>query len=117
MLSPIPYDDAQGRDERFFRSKFVLAANAAGLNTVAEPHTLHGRSDAVVFTPEITYVFEFKAATTDAEVAAQLLEGSRQLTEKDYAKPYLDKPQPVRAFTLVADMRTKQIEHWQEVQV
>lgn len=115
MLAPIPYEDFKlphgvpKTSEAFFRSKFVMAAHATGLNVAAETHTRFGRSDAIIFSRDATLIFEFKAAADEAEADKKLTEAKQQIKARHYAEAYRYKSKPVRAFALVADISAKKI--------
>ena len=79
-LKGIPYD-LGSRDEKGFQTKFYLIFDLLGVQIETEFKTATGRVDAVITTPQVVYVMEFKY---DKSARAAL----NQIDAKDYAVPF-----------------------------
>ena len=87
-LAGISYEDFSKRDEFWYRSLFLMLLRGAGITVYGEIHTHKGRADMLVKFPKLSVIFEFKFAKTSSEVAQKMLEGKRQMEEREYAKSY-----------------------------
>ena len=76
-----------------------------GQFTQAEVHSAKGRADAVVQTPNYTYVFEFKLNGT-AEEALQ------QIDEKGYAEPFKTDNRQVIKVGVEFSAETRNVKRW-----
>lgn len=86
LVMSVPYatgDKAELVTEQSVQNAFFLIFNLMGQFTRAEVHTLKGRSDCIVETPDTVYLFEFKLSKNGT--AAQALE---QIDDKSYACSY-----------------------------
>jgi hypothetical protein len=84
-FADLPYDVYIKRNaaqvEAFYHGIIHVLFNYLGLFTQSEVHTTYGRADAVVFTTERIFIFEFKINKT--AIAALT-----QIKEKNYAAKY-----------------------------
>ena len=81
FFANVPYDLIKDTENHYQNVLFILC-NLCGLYTKAELHTLNGRVDMTIETPDYVYIFEFKYNGTAEEAMAQI-------KEKNYAQPFL----------------------------
>jgi hypothetical protein len=85
LLRSIPYDlnnkAAKAAKEGYYHELFYIMLTVAGLKPKVEERTAVGRSDLVVETKNMVYIFEFKLDKSADEAL-------RQIDEKAYAAPY-----------------------------
>jgi hypothetical protein len=104
LYAIIPYE-LNDRTERHYQLVFTLVFTLMGQRTRAEVHIATGRPDAIVWTADTVYVFEFKLNGT-AEDAL------RQIDEKGYALPYEAGDRKVVKIGAQFDRATRNIERW-----
>jgi hypothetical protein len=80
FFANLPYE-LNDRTERHYQVVFYLVFTLLGQFARAEARSAKGRADAVVWTEEAVFVFEFKLNGTAEEAL-------RQIDEKAYALPY-----------------------------
>ena len=80
FLAGIPYD-LENKSEKHFQTIIYLIFSLLGYYTKAEVKSAIGRADAVCWTKDRVYVFEFKADGSAEEAL-------RQIDEKGYMIPY-----------------------------
>ena len=81
FFSSIPYE-LNAKTERYYQVIFYLVFKLMGQFIQAEVRSAKGRADAVVWTNDYIYVFEFKLDGTAVEAL-------RQIDEKGYLIPYM----------------------------
>ena len=82
MLEGLPYGSTDKLVERDVQGACYLVFTLMGQFTRTEVHSAKGRADAVVWTKDVIYVFEFKADGSTAEDAL------KQIDDKGYSIPY-----------------------------
>jgi hypothetical protein len=80
LFALIPYE-LNDQKERHYQLVFFIVFVLLGQYARVEVHNATSRSDAVVETPELVYIFEFKLNGTAEEAL-------KQINDKDYALPY-----------------------------
>ncbi|NDV57935.1 ATP-binding protein [Bacteroides sp. 519] len=80
FFADFPYE-LNDKTERHYQVVFYLVFKLMGQFTQTEIRSARGRADAVVWTPDYIYVFEFKLNGTAQEAL-------RQIDEKGYLIPY-----------------------------
>ena len=102
LLASIPYDDFSAAARRsisdnnykikpqewLYRSTILAFLRGCGVTVVAEMHTNLGRADLVVSHKGKTWVIEIKVAYEGESPEEKAEEAIRQITDKNYAKPY-----------------------------
>lgn len=82
LLASIPYHEGQGpQNEQQWRNIIYAVFKILGQYVFAEIHSSNGRSDCMVETDSIVYIFEFKNNKSADEAL-------NQINEKGYALPY-----------------------------
>jgi hypothetical protein len=104
LYANIPYE-LSDQTERHYQLVFTLVFTLMGQYTRAEVHSARGRADAVVWTRDTIYVFEFKLNGT----AEQAL---RQIDEKGYAVPYEAGGRKVVKVGVAFDKDTRNVGQW-----
>ncbi|GHV90696.1 ATPase AAA [Spirochaetia bacterium] len=85
FFAAIPYE-LNDQTERHYQTLFYLVFTLMGQYTRAEVRSAQGRADAVVFTKDTVYVFEFKLAQNES---ADLRDDAlKQIDSKGYLIPY-----------------------------
>ena len=82
VLEGLPYGSTDKLVERDVQVACYLVFTLMGQFTRTEVHSAKGRADAVVWTKDVIYVFEFKADGSTAEDAL------KQIDDKGYSIPY-----------------------------
>ena len=103
FLAGIPYD-LENKTEKHFQTIIYLIFSLLGYHTRAEVKSAAGRADAVCWTKDRTYVFEFKLDGS----AEQAL---RQIDDKGYLIPYKADGTCVKVGVNISS-RTRTIESW-----
>lgn len=104
FFSQIPYEIHISK-ESYHQTVFYLILRLLGYFIQVEVHTNTGRIDAVIELPTIIYIVEFKLNAT-AEVAL------KQIEEKEYAAPYMQKAKQVILIGIAFDMEERNIKEW-----
>jgi hypothetical protein len=104
LYANIPYE-LSDQTERHYQLVFTLVFTLMGQRVRAEVYSAIGRADAVVWTRDTVYVFEFKLNGT----AEQAL---RQIDERGYAIPYEAGDRKVVKVGAAFDKATRNIERW-----
>ncbi len=111
IISGIPYGDFSRAPEPYYERDGQVAVFLVfllmGQFIQTEVHNHVGRADAVVHTPEIVYVFEFKL---DGWGTPE--EALQQIEEKGYALPYQNGDKPVVCVGVVFSKEKKTIASW-----
>ena len=97
----MPPADWQG--ESWYRALFLMLLRGAGITASGELHTNRGRPDVVVLFPGQVIVLEFKYAKKSSDVASRRREGERQLSEKNYARPFDAEGRQITTAVIVID--------------
>ncbi|MCH3918165.1 MAG: ATP-binding protein [Spirochaetia bacterium] len=108
ILSSVPYPvygEARQANEQTFQMGCFLIFELMGQFAQTEVHSALGRSDCVVWTKDIIYVFEFKA---DGSAEDAL----RQLEERDYAAPYRSDGRKIVQVGVGFDKKKRTIDKW-----
>jgi hypothetical protein len=105
LYAGIPYE-LNDQTERHYQLVFTLVFTLMGQRVRAEVHSAIGRADAVVWTRDTVYVFEFKLNGT----AEQAL---RQIDERGYAVPYEADGRKVVKVGAAFDRDTRNIGRWE----
>lgn len=113
MLMSIPY--ATGKDskkvtEQNIQVGIYLIFNLMGQFTQAECHTLKGRSDCEVVTPDTVYLFEFKLSDSAEEAL-------KQIDDKDYACKFIAGNRKIIKIGVGFDSLTKKFNEWKMLEV
>ena len=101
----IPYD-IQMPSEKYYQTIFYVIFRLIGLFIEAEARTNTGRIDAVVWTDEYVYIFEFKLDGSPEEAL-------QQIHEKEYHHKYLDSGQQIILVGANFSTQDRNIESWQ----
>jgi hypothetical protein len=104
LYAKIPYE-LSDQTERHYQLVFTLVFTLMGQRVRAEVHSARGRADAVVWTADTVYVFEFKLNGT----AEQAL---RQIDERGYALPYEAGDRKIVKIGAAFDKDTRNIGRW-----
>jgi hypothetical protein len=102
----VPYD-LNNKTEKDFQTIFYLIFKLMGQFITAEEKSAAGRSDAVVETPDVVYVFEFKLDTT-----ATAEDALKQINDKGYAVPYVAGNRKVVKVGAEFSAQTRTIARW-----
>ena len=105
-LNKVDYSLSSKITEYYFEFAVSNIINMLGLKCKNEVHTANGRMDAVIFTGEHIYVFEFKV---DKPVEDALW----QLEEKDYAAFYSDSGKNIVEIGVVFSREQRNIIEWE----
>lgn len=100
----IPYD-LNDQSERHYQVVFYLVFTLLGQFVQAEVKSSKGRADAVVWTEERIFVFEFKLNGTAEEAL-------KQIDEKGYAVPFTADGRPVVRVGVEFDRATRNLGRW-----
>ncbi len=103
LFSSIPHQIFLEKFEAYYHSIIFLTLRLLGRYITVEQSSSRGRSDAVVRTDEIVYVFEFKMPPNTAEDAI------KQIKEKGYHTPYLKDKREKFMIGITFDPDKKQI--------
>ena len=107
-LAGIPYEDFAKRDEYWYRSLLLMLLRGAGISALGEIHSCKGRADVLINFPKLSVVLEFKFAPKSSEVEKKMLEGEKQLEDREYTKSYNTEGRKVVAAVIVADDERRQ---------
>lgn len=110
LVMSVPYatgDKAELVTEQSVQNAFFLIFNLMGQFTRSEVHTLKGRSDCIVETPDIVYLFEFKL--TKNGTAAQAL---AQIDDKSYACSYAPSDKKIVKLGVAFDSATRTFDQY-----
>lgn len=111
IISGIPYGDFSRAPEPYYERDGQVAVFLVfllmGQFIQTEVHNHVGRADAVVHTPEIVYVFEFKLDGLGTPE-----EALQQIEEKGYALPYQNGDKQVVCVGVVFSKEKKTIASW-----
>ncbi len=107
-LAGIPYEDFAKRDEYWYRSLLLMLLRGAGISALGEIHSCKGRADVLINFPKLSVVLEFKFALKSSEVEKKMLEGEKQLEDREYTKSYNTEGRKVVAAVIVADDERRQ---------
>lgn len=105
FFADVPYD-IQLKREKYYQSVFYLIFKLIGLQIEVEQRTNRGRIDAVIVTPDVIYIFEFKldGSADDALV---------QIKERGYAEKYRGQEKPIYLLGVNFSTKQRKIEDWQ----
>jgi hypothetical protein len=107
FFESIPYDLNYQKNEKYFQTIFYLVFTLLGQFTQAEARSANGRADAIVFTNNYIYVFEFKMdGKGNADAALQQIDANR------YALPYAADRRAVIKIGVVFDPEKRNITEW-----
>jgi len=104
FFADFPYE-LNDKTERHYQVIVYLIFKLMGQFTQSEVHSAKGRADAVVQTPNYTYVFEFKLNGT-AEEALQ------QINDKGYAEPFKTDNRQVMKVGVEFSAETRNVKRW-----
>ncbi|NDV66862.1 ATP-binding protein [Bacteroides sp. 224] len=104
FFADIPYE-LNDETERHYQVIFYLIFKLMGQFAQTEVRSAHGRADAVVWTKDYIYVFEFKLNGT-AEDAL------RQIDEKGYLIPYTADTRQLIKVAVEFDKETRNVGRW-----
>ncbi|MGB3777193.1 MAG: AAA family ATPase [Tunicatimonas sp.] len=107
LFASIPYQIFIADREAYCQSVTFLALSLVGTFVQVEVSQAKGRPDAVVHTPDIIYVLEFKLDSS-AQTALE------QIKERGYAQPYVGGGKTVRAVGLNFNAQLKALDQWQQ---
>ncbi len=105
FFANIPYDLHVAR-EKYYQTIFYLVFRLIGFNVQAEVKHATGRTDAIIETKDLVYLFEFKLDRASAEDAL------KQIDDKGYATPYLGSGKLVTKVGVTFDSELRNIERW-----
>jgi Predicted AAA-ATPase/PD-(D/E)XK nuclease superfamily len=109
-FADLPYDVYRKRNveqtEGFYHGIIHILFNYLGIYTQSEVHTTDGRADAVVFTENRIFIFEFKynASAKDALT---------QLQEKNYAAKYANEGKEIVLIGANFKRRTRRLDNFE----
>ncbi len=104
FFAGIPYD-LNDRTERHYQVVFYLVFTLLGQFLQTEYKSAKGRADAVVWTPEQVYVFEFKLNGTAEEALSQI-------EERGYAVPWTADGRNVVKVGVEFDKESRNLGRW-----
>ena len=107
LFASIPYQIFIADKEAYYQSVTFLALSLVGTFVQVEVSQAKGRPDAVVHTPNVIYVLEFKLDNS-AKTALE------QIKERGYAQPYVGGGKIVRAVGLNFNAKQKALDQWQQ---
>ena len=107
LFASIPYQIFIADKEAYYQSVTFLALSLVGTFVRVEVSQAKGRPDAVVHTPNVIYVLEFKL---DSSAKAAL----EQIKERGYAQPYVGGGKIVRAVGLNFNAKQKALDQWEQ---
>ena len=104
FFADFPYE-LNDKTERHYQVIVYLIFKLMGQFTQAEVYSAKGRADAVVQTPNYTYVFEFKLNGTAEE-------DLQQIDEKGYAEPFKTDNRQVIKVGVEFSAETRNVKRW-----
>ncbi|MDB9078503.1 ATP-binding protein [Parabacteroides distasonis] len=104
FFADFPYE-LNTKTERHYQVVFYLVFKLMGQFTQAEIRSAKGRADAVVYTPDYIYVFEFK-------LNGSAREAIQQIDQKGYLIPYIADQQEVIKVGVSFDAKERNLGEW-----
>jgi len=102
LFSDIPYQ-LHVKSEAYYHSLFYLIMELIGINITIEKNTSKGRIDGVIEFDDKIYIIEFKYLSENNEVEKILNNAIKQIKEKEYYLPYINKNKPIKYLAIAVN--------------